>query len=168
VARQKEWCRFCIRCLIDLNYTFSETPGSHEHKSSLCHDVGVILVIRGRLKAGNRLLIFQYILELSILIRFVIFRPIRVCYFFLVFKQNLCSLRDTFSFNKNIRDFSLNSSGFWKSLFDRFVACNLSVYLLGLVLGKPCFRSMSCMLVFQHLIINKLGVIWLYHTLFFG
>jgi len=58
--------------------------------------------------------------------------------FFLVFKHNLCSLRGTFSLNKNIRDFSLNSGGFQKPLFDRFVACNLSVYLLSLTLANPC------------------------------
>jgi hypothetical protein len=80
-----------------------------------------------------------------------IFYFISVCYFLahtgllflLVFKQNLCSLRSTFSFNKNIRDFSLNFGGLWKLLFDRFVVCNLSVYLLGLALANPCFRTTS-------------------------
>ena len=66
--------------------------------------------------------------------------------FLLVFKHNLCSLRDTFSFNKNIRDFSLNSDGFRKPLFDRFVACNISVHLLGLALANSRFRSASILL----------------------
>jgi len=48
-----------------------------------------------------------------------------------------------FSFNKNIRDFSLNSGGFRKPLFDRFVACNLFFYPLSLALANPCFRSVS-------------------------
>jgi len=68
--------------------------------------------------------------------------------FLLVFKQNLCSLRDTFSFNKNIRDFSLISGEFWKPLFDRFVACNLSVYLLSLAFANPWFRYASICLYF--------------------
>ena len=58
----------------------------------------------------------------------------------LVFKQNLCSLRAIFLFNKIIRDFSLDSGVFQKLLFDKFVACNLSVYLLGLALANPCLR----------------------------
>jgi len=60
--------------------------------------------------------------------------------FLLIFKHNLCNSRGTFCLNKNIRDFSLNSGGFQKPLFDRFVVCNLSVYLLGLALANACFR----------------------------
>ncbi|RHN81480.1 hypothetical protein MtrunA17_Chr1g0199581 [Medicago truncatula] len=70
-----EWCRFCIRCRNDSNYTFSESTRSHEQNSFLCHVVGVNLVIRGRLKVRNYISIFQHILDFSILFQFVIFRP---------------------------------------------------------------------------------------------
>jgi len=32
--------------------------------------------------------------------------------------------------------------------FDKFVACNLSVYLLGLALANPCFRTTSVGILF--------------------
>jgi len=58
----------------------------------------------------------------------------------LAFKLNFRSLRGRFAFNKNIENFYQ----FWwipETPFDRFVICNLSVYLLGVVFANPCFYS---------------------------
>jgi len=87
------------------------------------------------------ILIFQQIYYFSVLFQFVIFGPLGFV-ISLVFKLNFHSLRGSFSFNKIIENFH-NFGGFRKPLFDRFVACNVSVYLLGLKLVNPCFCSAS-------------------------
>jgi hypothetical protein len=64
------------------------------------------LVIRGRLKVQNRILISQHIhIILLFYFSLLFFGPYTNLLFPLVFKQNLCDLRDTFLFNKIIDTF---------------------------------------------------------------